>query len=200
MDDCEIIAAVLEGDSASFRLLVDRHAGLVFSFVRNLIRQPADAEDLCQETFVAAYRHLASFDPRIARFSTWLLSIARNSCLTHLRRRETRPCDVPQVPSQEPGPDARACRAELWRALDAALDDLPLPQRTAFVLSEIEQLSYAEIAVIESVEVGTVKSRVSRARERLRSLLEAFRPEHVPGRAPERADEPKEPNEVPHEP
>ena len=200
MDDIKIIAVVLRGDAAAFRLLVDRHAPLVFSFVRNLIRSHSDAEDLCQETFVAAYRHLATFDPRIARFSTWLLSIARNQCLTLLRRESVQPAGVPVVLSPEPAPDARVSDSELWRALDAALDDLPLPQRTAFVLSEIEQMPYAEIAALESVEIGTVKSRVARARERLRSLLAAFRPEHVPRSRPDLAPatEPG-PREVPHE-
>jgi len=185
-DDASTVAAVLAGDTAAFRQLVERHQGLVFTFVRNLVRRPADAEDIAQETFLAAYRHLGTFDPRRARFATWLLTIARNESLSALRRRPPpSPTDsLPEPLSGDATPLEGLGQSELWTALDEALGRLPIEQRTAFVLAEIEKLPQAEIAAIESVEIGTIKSRVSRAKERLRTLLRGFQPERPPSASP----------------
>ena len=188
-DDASLVAAVLAGNVPAFRQLVERHQGLVFTFVRNLLHSPADAEDIAQETFLAAYRHLATFDARRARFRTWLLTIARNEALSRLRRTPppTSAGDLAEAPSGDAEPHIGLHQAELWNALDDALDHLPLEQRTAFLLAEIQELPHAEIAEIESVEIGTIKSRVSRAKERLRALLRAYQPErsgHVGTPAP----------------
>lgn len=182
-DDLTTVEAVLSGETAAFRQLVERHKGLVFTFVRNLIHRPADAEDVSQETFLAAYRSLRTFDPRRARFTTWLLTIARNECLSMLSRRPPpSPMEtVSDPPSPAAGPAERLGQVELWTALDEALELLPLEQRTAFILAEIQQLPHAEVAAIEAVETGTIKSRVSRAKERLRTLLRAFQPDPRPG-------------------
>ena len=183
-DDASLVAAVLAGNIPAFRQLVERHQGLVFTFARNLLRSPADAEDIAQETFLAAYRHLASFDTRRARFRTWLLTIARNEALSRLRRTPLPAStgNLAEAPSGDIEPHEGLHHAELWNALDDALEHLPLEQRTAFLLAEIQELPHAEIAEIESVEVGTIKSRVSRAKERLRALLRAYQPER-PGDA-----------------
>ena len=180
-DDLTTVEAVLAGETTAFRQLVERHQRLVFTFAHNMLRRPADAEDISQETFLAAYRSLRTFNPRRSRFATWLLTIARNECLSALGRR---PPPAPMESAPDPhslsaGPLERLGEAELWTALDQALELLPLEQRTAFVLAEIQQLPHAEIAEIEAVEIGTVKSRVSRAKERLRGLLRAFQPERT---------------------
>lgn len=173
-----MIERVLAGDVEAFRELVEQHQRRVFGFVRNLVRHAPDAEDLVQEVFVAAFRKLDSFDAERSQFSTWLLTIARNRCLNHLRR-----SSVATISSTEFDVEARTTPPvdtllshELHARLDAALYLLPLEQRTAFVLAEIQELPYAEIALIEEVELGTIKSRVSRAKQRLREELSDLDP------------------------
>ncbi len=171
MNDMELIQRILAGDLESFRLLVRRYEGPVFCLVRNLVRDLQESEDLAQEIFLAAYRNLAVYDPRRASFSTWLYTIARNKCWHALQKK--RPLMLAELPEQtdDSTPDASAVQEELFQRLDAALDELPLEQRTAFVLAEIQGLSLEEISRIEGVKVGTIKSRLSRGREKLRALL-----------------------------
>lgn len=176
--DRTLIERVLAGDVEAFRELVEQHQRRVFEFVRNLVRHTPDAEDLVQEVFVAVFRKLDSFDAERSQFSTWLLTIARNRCLNHLQRSShpTVFCSEFDVESHTAQPLDAVLSRELHARLDAALDRLPLEQRTAFVLAEIQELPYAEIASIEEVELGTVKSRVSRAKQRLREVLSDLDP------------------------
>lgn len=176
--DRTLIERVLAGDVEAFRELVERHQRRVFGFVRNLVRHAPDAEDLVQEVFVAVFRKLDSFDADRSQFSTWLLTIARNQCLNHLKR-----SSLPTVGRSEFDVEVRSAQPldamlnrELHARLDVALDRLPLEQRTAFVLAEMQELPYSEIAIIEEVELGTIKSRVSRAKQRLREVLSDLDP------------------------
>lgn len=177
-DDQTTIERVLAGDVDAFRGLVERHQRRVFGFIRNLVRHGPDAEDLVQDVFVAAFRKLASFDAKRSQFSTWLLTIARNRCLNHLKLASLPTVVSPEfdVGSQTAPPLDEVLCDELHARLNAALDLLPLEQRTAFVLAEIQELPHAQIAIIEEVEVGTIKSRVSRARQRLREILSELNP------------------------
>ena len=177
------------GDVEAFRELVERHQRRVFGFVRNLVRNASDAEDLVQEVFVAAFRKLDSFDAERSQFSTWLLTIARNRCLNHLKRSSitTTSSSEFDLESRMTQPLDVVLNHEMYARLDAALDLLPLEQRTAFVLAEIQELPYAEIAIIEEVELGTIKSRVSRAKQRLRELLSDL--------DPQKTLDPQKPNE-----
>ena len=173
-----LIERVLAGDVEAFRELVERHQRRVFLFVRNLVRLAPDAEDIVQEVFVAAFRKLDSYDAERSQFSTWLLTIARNRCLNHLQRPSvaTSFCSEFDVEARTAQPMDAVLSHEMHARLDAALDLLPLEQRTAFVLAEIQELPYAEIALIEKVELGTIKSRVSRAKQRLREVLRDLDP------------------------
>jgi RNA polymerase sigma-70 factor (ECF subfamily) len=176
-DDRQIIERVLAGDTGAFRLLVESLQPVVFQFARNMLRNVEDAEDLTQEVFVAAFQKLVTFDASKARLSTWLLTIARNRCCNELKRRvSTTPGDI-DATDHRPPPDDDVSRREVWQHLDVALELLPLEQRTAFVLAEIQELPHADIAEIEGVELGTVKSRVSRAKERLRQAMKIWQPE-----------------------
>lgn len=174
--DRTLIERVLAGDVEAFRELVERHQRRVFGFVRNLVRHAPDAEDLVQEVFVAAFRKLDSFDAERSQFSTWLLTIARNRCLNHLQRSFVATTAEFDIEARTAQPVDVMLSRELHARLDAALELLPLEQRTAFVLAEIQDLSYAEIALIEEVELGTIKSRVSRAKQRLREVLSDLDP------------------------
>ena len=170
-DDLQTIQRVLEGDGNAFRLLVERYQGPLFSLVGNLVQDPNDRDDIAQETFLAAYLHLNSYDPQRGKFSTWLLRIARNKCIDGLKKQ--RPLTMESLPPQiDPkGPADDLMEAELYARLDHALAGLPLDQKSAFVLSEIQGLSHEEICQIEGAPLGTVKSRISRAKEKLRSLF-----------------------------
>jgi RNA polymerase sigma-70 factor, ECF subfamily len=172
MNDLQVIRCILTGDVEAFRFLVERYQRPLFCLIHNLTPATVDREGIAQDVFLAAYRNLASFDPSRAAFSTWLFTIARNRCRNELSRR--RPVVSESIPEgiDLRSPDRDAAEAELFRQLDAALDALPFEQRTAFVLAELQGLTYDEISKIEGVGLGTVKSRISRAREKLRALLQ----------------------------
>jgi RNA polymerase sigma-70 factor (ECF subfamily) len=170
-DDLDAIRRVLADDVESFRRLVERYQRPLLKLVRNLTPPDIDHEGVAQEVFLAAFRALGSFDPKKSAFSTWLFTIARNRCWNELnRRRPVAGVELPEVFDLR-SPERAASEAELFRQLDAALEALPFDQRSAFVLAQLQGLSYEEVGRIEGVGVGTVKSRIARAREKLRTLL-----------------------------
>ncbi len=173
-DELDVIRRVLDGDPEPFQWLVERYAGPVLRLIRNVTGDRHTCEDIAQEVFLAAYAKLGSFDPDRSRFSTWLFTIARNRSINAAKKK--RPMCVADVPERtgDGGPEEAAAAEELLAALDEALLDLPLPQRAAFVLAEFEQLPYETIAQIEGVQVGTIKSRVNRARKKLKKALNRF--------------------------
>jgi RNA polymerase sigma-70 factor (ECF subfamily) len=170
-DDVEVVRRVLAGDRESFRILVHRYQGRLWCLIRNLTTDAQEWEDIAQDAFLAAYAHLRSFDPERASFSTWLFTIARNKCVDAWKKR--RPVTGESGPEQADSrtPEVEAAGEELYRRLDAGLASLPIEQRTAFVLAEIQELPLDEIARIEGVKLGTVKSRLSRAKEKLRAFF-----------------------------
>jgi RNA polymerase sigma-70 factor (ECF subfamily) len=171
-DDAQVVARVLAGETSACRDLVGRHQQSVFRFAWNLIGDEHEAEDVTQEVFVAAFSHLGSYDSKRAGLQTWLLTITRNRCINHLKRKRPTVVDDAIREKVESADSCDSEREEFWRDLTAALEGLPLDQKTAFVLAEIEELPYAEIAKIEQTTLGTVKSRVHRAKQRLRAVLE----------------------------
>ncbi len=169
MDDEALIRAVLDGERRSFRVLVERYEGLVFAIVRSFFGADDRVEDLAQEAFLGAYAGLAGFRPDRGSFATWLGQIARNRCRDALRRR---PAVAPSLPDEEQAASSSSDDAELFERLDDALQHLPVERRVAFLLVEVHELPHEQVAEIEGVASGTVRSRVSRARAELRALLE----------------------------
>ncbi len=171
IEDRELVKQMLAGHTDDFRVLVERHQQSTFRFAFGLLGNREEAQDITQEAFLAAFVNLSSFDPACASFSTWLFTITRNRCINLLKRRR-------RVASHDLNSIADVMTAdpivgqELSQQLDRALAALPVEQRSAFVLAEIENLTYAEIAMIERTTLGTVKSRIHRAKSRLRSLLD----------------------------
>ena len=171
IEDRELVRRVLAGQTDDFRVLVDRHQQSIFRFASGLLGNREEAEDVTQEAFLAAFANLSGYDSSRAAFSTWLFTIARNRCINLLKQSRpialNEPDSIGDVTSADP-----IVSQELSQQLDRALAALPVEQRSAFVLAEIEELPYAEIARIERTSLGTVKSRIHRAKQRLQSLLE----------------------------
>ena len=171
IDDRELVRRVLAGQTDDFRALVDRYQQPIFRFASGLLGNREEAEDVTQEAFLAGFANLSGYDSSRAAFSTWLFTIARNRCINLLKQRRpialNEPDSIGGVAPADP-----IVSQELSLRLDRALAALPVEQRSAFVLAEIEKLPYAEIARIEQTSLGTVKSRIHRAKQRLQSLLE----------------------------
>lgn len=171
IDDADAIQRVLSGDTESFELLVRRYERPVIRTIKNITCDGESCEDLAQEVFLTAYARLRTFDPARSAFSTWLFTIARNKSINAIKKKR------PQVRSRLPaqvdltGPSEDSERRELSAKLDAALESLPARQKRAFVLAEFEELAYAEIAQIEGTRVGTIKSRINRAKRKLAHAL-----------------------------
>jgi RNA polymerase sigma-70 factor (ECF subfamily) len=168
------------GDEAAWRALIDRHQAAVHAVIWRLLagRQLHRVEDLVQETFVRVLRALSGFDPAgPATLSTWILTIATRLALNELRRPELAElAEEPAAPGGERA-DARAERRRLAAAIQAAVAALPEAQRAVFVLREYHDLDYGEIAAALEIDLGTVKSRLARARGALRASLTVALPE-----------------------
>jgi RNA polymerase sigma-70 factor (ECF subfamily) len=172
MTDAMLVRRVLEGDTAAFTALVDRHAAACTRFATRMLGNREDAEDAVQESFLRAYRSLARYEERQA-FRTWLFQILINRCRTAAVRRQRRQrmflVDDNAVASASvrPSVDSSDLRAELRRAIDA----LDPEQREAFLLKHVEQLSYDEMAAATGVGISALKMRVKRACDRMQWML-----------------------------
>ena len=165
------------GDQRAWRDLVERYQQPVYALIFRMLagRARHRAEDLAQETFVRVLGALDRFDPAgPATLSTWILTIAARLTLNELRRRDS--AALADEPIADDRADADSERARLGAAIATAMHALPAEQRTALVLREYHELSYAEIAGVLDLDVGTVKSRISRARAALRDLLQGAKP------------------------
>lgn len=172
------LARAQRGDARARRDLVIRYQRPVFALLSRMLHgraQLTPVEDLAQETFLRVFRALPGFDRRgAARLSTWILTIASRLAIDELRRRrpEVAPIDPAAEPASSAAADADAERTRLADVLRRAIDDLPPEFRAAFLLREYHELEYAEIAASLEIDLGTVKSRLSRARAALRRALE----------------------------
>ncbi len=158
-----------------------RYNRAVYRLAYSIVRSHADASDISQETFIRAYRAISRFDEQY-RFYTWLHRICVNLCLNHLKRvQHQKLVPLPGTDTEGewqdlPDPGTSPSDMEIRRDLDQALRKLPSDQRAVFVLRVKEELSYNEIAKMLGIPVGTVMSRLSRARLRLKELLKDYLP------------------------
>ena len=170
MQEDQIIQRVLGGDTEAFRWIVERYQGPVWQLIHHLVGSDI-SDDLAQDVFVSAFAKLAGYDPGQSRFSTWLFTIARNKAINAMKKkRPTCVSDLPERPCQG-NPSDDAVHKELLEQLDLEVEKLPPRQRRALILADYQQLPYDEIAQIEGIRLGTVKSRINRARARLRAVL-----------------------------
>ena len=165
VDDRSIVERVLGGDGEAFNLLVRRWEKPIFNFIFRMVGNRDEAMDLCQDSFLKAYRELGALRDR-DRFSAWLYRIAHNACFSRLRQDRGRTF-------VELAPDARSASSpiEVQLSVEKALQQLPEDQREAVVLKVYHSLKFDEIAVIQDAPVSTVKSRLYMGFEKLRLYL-----------------------------
>lgn len=151
------------------------HLDAAYTLARHLLRNEHDAEDVVQDAYLRAFRHFSGFRGGDAR--AWLLTIVRRACYTWLQRhkQETRSTEfdetIHSAPSMADDPETGLLRVALREALDQAIDGLPAEFREVVILRDVQDLTYAEIARVLGIPVGTVMSRLSRARQRLQRAL-----------------------------
>ena len=185
MTDEELVRAVLDGDQERFSELVERYQARLINYLYRLVRNSDDAHDLAQEVFVRVYQALDRFDPSY-RFSTWLFRVAQNAAIDQIRRRRFRL--VPIGPQEGEGAEGRReleLEDEAPSALDgletrereaevrAAIDALPWEYRELILLRHYGELAYDEIAESKGMPLGTVKNKLFRARQMLKTSLSA---------------------------
>lgn len=180
------LEALRAGDRAEFARLVETYSAAIYRLALKMLENTQDAEDILQETFIKAFRHLKTFDGR-SSLSTWLYRIATNEALMALRRRKVNLVSLDEPDEtleqeQEPlqvmdwccMPEQELMSAEARRYLDRAIDELSLNLRIVFLLRDIEGLSTQEVEQVLGLSETAVKTRLSRARLRLRELLSEY--------------------------
>jgi RNA polymerase sigma-70 factor (ECF subfamily) len=177
------VEAARQGDLEAFNRLVERYQRLAYNVALRTIGQPDEAADATQDAFLAAFRGIHAF--RGESFRPWLLRIVVNACYDQLRRQRRQPAvsiealtqqeesTAPEPADTGRGPELVALDREMGTAIEQALDRLPPDQRLVAILCDVQELSYDEAAAVLEVPIGTIRSRLSRARARLRDELTA---------------------------
>jgi RNA polymerase sigma-70 factor, ECF subfamily len=184
-DEHLLVKAAKRGDGAAFEELVGRYEQKIFRLTMNITRNKEDAEDAMQDAFMKAYTHLKDFSEE-SRFYTWLVRIAANEALMRLRKRRPNqvPLDEPiegeddlmprEIEDWGPSPEQRYAQTEMGDILDKVIDQLRPDFRTVFVLRDIEELSTEETSKVLGISVPAVKTRLLRARLKLREMLDQY--------------------------
>ena len=188
-EDPPLVAAALCGDAASFRRLVERYQARMFGLVRHYTQSAVEIEDIVQDTFLKAFAKLDTFQSQ-SSFYTWLARIAVNTALDFSKRRGRNPVLAVEDPEEGTAvargaaqakiaaPDSRLEAAETAAITRRVLADLPEIFSTVLVLREFEELSYQDIADVLGISIGTVESRLFRARARFKDRLLQLHPEY----------------------
>lgn len=186
MDDAQLAQFAQDGDLDAFNRLVLEYQDLAYNVAYRMMGDPASAEDVTQDAFISAYNKLHTF--RGGSFKAWLLRIVTNASYDELRRRKRRPTtplnpvgpDEDEIESPiwltDPGesPEEAAARAELSAAIQRCLEQLEVDFRAAVVLVDVQGLDYAEAAAAIKTPLGTIKSRLARARGKMQDCLRGF--------------------------
>jgi RNA polymerase sigma-70 factor (ECF subfamily) len=186
-DDGRLVQEALTGDQLAYQRLIERYQDRIFGLVRHYTRNPVEVEDIAQDTFIKAYHKLGTFQNQ-GSFSTWLYRIAVNTTLDFLKRVGRNPVQAvddpeqvgrPSAPERQVhSPSARLEREEIARITRRVLEELPEIFRTVLVLREFEERSYQEMADCLGISIGTVESRLFRARARFKEALCRLHPEY----------------------
>ncbi len=189
MDEPALIRDAQRNDLDAFNRLVLQYQTQVFNLAYRIMGESDAAADATQEAFISAYKHISYY--RGGSFKAWLMRIVTNACYDELRRRKRRPVAslealdvVPEGPeadgeaslaSRQESPSEHVERRELAKAIQSCLNGLPDEMRVVAVMADVQEMDYAEIAAATGLALGTVKSRLSRARARLRLCLQGAR-------------------------
>ncbi len=188
--DPELIAAILGGSESAFAELMGRYQDRIFRLLSRYTRDALECEDLAQEVFLKVFRKLHTFQ-HDSQFYTWLYRIAVNTATDHLARRSRRrlqlveddaALDAGTPRSEQQDVSSPLIQRELAEVARKILDRMPEKYRTILLLREYEDLSYTDIAGVLGIQLGTVESRLFRARQRFKEMLERLHPEHAPSR------------------
>lgn len=177
-DEKQLIERASRGEADAFNALLGAHEKQMYAVALRMCQNREDAQDCLQEAMIRVFRAISGFKGQ-SSFATWLYRITMNTCLDELRRRKNRPntsldnmVDQGWSPADErTSPEKHAINSETRRQLNAAIARLPEDMRSAIVLRDIHGLSYEEIAAALDINVGTIKSRISRGRMKLREEL-----------------------------
>jgi RNA polymerase sigma-70 factor (ECF subfamily) len=173
-DENDLIERFKQGDPSAFEAILLKHQDRIYNLCLYMLRDSGNARDAAQDVFLKVYRGLKDFRPD-ASLHTWIYRITMNTCFDYRKksRREMSRSEAlsEDLPSGEPSPYQVYESGKIAESIQSALQKLPEKLKAIIVLREIEELSYEEIAGVLHLSVGTVKSRLSRARERLRYLL-----------------------------
>ncbi|MBN1217622.1 MAG: sigma-70 family RNA polymerase sigma factor [Anaerolineae bacterium] len=181
MDELQVIKEAQKGSVAAFNKLVMTYQGTAYNVAYRVIGNQEAAADACQDAFLKAYKAIKQYQG--GSFKSWLLRIVTNTCYDQIRYKSRRPATSLEDLSENPDehnlklvngserPEERVLRGELGDLLQTGITQLPEDQRMVLVLSDVQGFSYQEIAEIINQPVGTVKSRLSRGRQRLRDFL-----------------------------
>lgn len=195
-EDGDLVRATLDGDAAAFEVLVGRYQRRLFGLVRHYTRSAAEVEDIVQDTFLKAYSRLSTFQ-QSSSFYTWLYRIAVNTILDVMKRHGRSPVTAVEDPELLQGsgtgaedataarlqvrPDARLERQEIADITRGVMEELPEIFRTVLVMRELEQMAYQDIADTLEISIGTVESRLFRARAKFKQKLLKLHPEFAQG-------------------
>lgn len=179
LTDESLLAGLASGDPGQAAAFVRRFQRRVYGLALAVLHDPAVAEEVAQEAFLRAWRHAGAYDPRRGRVATWLLTITRNLASDALRLRRSYPMDPLDLaaltpPSTDGDPEEQLVGEESRRALLRAIGDLPQEQRRALVMAALEGRTAREIGELESIPLGTAKTRIRAAMLKLRSALEVL--------------------------
>lgn len=188
--DEELVQRAQRDDERAFGELVNRYETKVYSLALKMLRNPEDAEDVLQDTFLRAYRGIKAFQGN-STFSTWVYRITANSALMKLRKKQLPTVSIDDADEREapiniadwaPGPVERLMTEETRVAMEDAIEALPPEFRQVFILRDVEELSNAEVAEVLDLSVAAVKSRLHRARLKVRNRLAQYFSESKAGR------------------
>lgn len=177
--DDELVRRAGQGEAAAVQALVARKLRRVLSLAKRTLGDPAEAEDVAQETFLRVWRAAPKWRPGAAKFDTWLHRVTLNLCLDRLRRRRERPtADLPDSPDPGPAPDRGLLADDTGRRVRTALAALPPRQREAIVLCHYQELGNIEAAALMGVSVEALESLLSRGRRALKAALADLAAQH----------------------
>jgi RNA polymerase sigma-70 factor, ECF subfamily len=184
LSEPELVARIARRDEAAFEVLMRRHNGQLFRVARSILKDDAEAEDALQEAYLDAYRHMAEFRGQ-SRLGTWLTRIVVNHALMRLRRRKDSRVVVPldawqgarvsreteMADDTSESPASATLRTEIRQLIEQQIDELPLDFRTVFIMRDVQDMTVEETAAALDIPAATVRTRLFRARARMREAL-----------------------------